>query len=173
MYATANSRGSGYQKSDPETDWRCGRRIDGRRGGLPPPCPKTCAYTTTKPSPSLGGGYYPPKFFSRKGMKGGNEATIGSVVTLCSKGEIPFCVAENAPRMAPVSGRLAVTGIISFAESPPPLRADRMSANPRIEAAFHAQMISGGFAPARLSITYFAPCSMSQSASFVIPYSQA
>ena len=37
-------------------------------------------------------------------MKGGNEVRKANVVTLCSKGEIPSCVAVNAHGMAPVSG---------------------------------------------------------------------
>ncbi|MBQ3351872.1 MAG: hypothetical protein IJG38_15880 [Thermoguttaceae bacterium] len=37
-------------------------------------------------------------------MEGGNGATNGSAVTLCSKGEIPYCAAKNAHWMAPVSG---------------------------------------------------------------------
>ena len=32
----------------------------------------------------------------RKEMKGGNGESEANVVTLCSKGEIPYCVAENA-----------------------------------------------------------------------------
>ena len=38
-------------------------------------------------------------------MEGGNEANAVSVVTLCSKCEIPYCVVENAPWMASVPGR--------------------------------------------------------------------
>ena len=37
-------------------------------------------------------------------MKSGNGATNGSVVTLCSKGEIPYCVAENAHGWRPSLG---------------------------------------------------------------------
>ena len=37
-------------------------------------------------------------------MEGGNGVSEANVVTLCSKGEIPYCVAENAPWMAPVPG---------------------------------------------------------------------
>ncbi|MBR5711799.1 MAG: hypothetical protein IKX40_13675 [Thermoguttaceae bacterium] len=40
----------------------------------------------------------------RKEMEGGNEVREANVVTLCSKGEIPYCVAENAIWMAPVPG---------------------------------------------------------------------
>ena len=29
-------------------------------------------------------------------LEGGNEVSEANVVTLCSKGEIPYCVAENA-----------------------------------------------------------------------------
>ena len=55
-------------------------------------------------------------------MEGGNGVRAANVVTLCSKGEIPYCVAVNSPWMAPVPGRLAETRKNLFRSSPQPTR---------------------------------------------------
>ena len=52
-------------------------------------------------------------------MKGGNGATNGSVVTLCSKGEIPYCAAKNAHWMAPVSGADLTAKAVKGMRKPP------------------------------------------------------
>ena len=44
----------------------------------------------------------------RKEMEGGNGESAANEITLCSKGEMPYCEAENAPWMAPVLGGLCL-----------------------------------------------------------------
>ena len=57
-------------------------------------------------------------------MKGGNGANAVSEVTLCSKGEIPYCVSRKRPLDGACLGRQ----LDGFAggEAPLPIRADKV-----------------------------------------------